>query len=334
MYLRLRRDTAAADHHRDQAAGQQVVQAVAEIPIAVLREHAQQPCVQLFLRQAGLQVQLRHILFPRFHMGGGGEDQRPREAEVGKLHFPQLAPQLLFPLPRFPQGQGHVAQAESLHFPAVPVRGNQGDQGGGQGFDPVAQGAGHLVPVAGRAGLGIAEAPGAEDEAAAFHQGIAPADAGDGTIFRDDLPGPEAQEFRRALCRASQGVRHVPRLVGDGKNPIPPLRFQGDAQALEKGHDLLRRESADGAVEKAGVAVDVFQHVLRRAVVREVAAALAGDAQLPRRALLPLQHQGLRPRLRGGQGRHEPRRAAAYDADLSPDSSHRRRIRSRPLPAP
>ena len=90
-----------------------------------------------------------------------------------------------------------------------------------------------------------------------------------------------------------------------------PLRLQRNAQALKKRLHRLRREAGDGAGEESAVVGDVLEHLLHRAVVGHVAAALAGDVQLAPQLGVALQQGDGGPPLGGGKGGHASGRAAA-----------------------
>ena len=70
------------------------------------------------------------------------------------------------------------------------------------------------------------------------------------------------------------------RPVGDREHAVSALGLERAAVLLKKGPGVRRGKARQGAVEKARVRRHVQQNVLPRAVVRDVAPALAGDEQL------------------------------------------------------
>ena len=67
------------------------------------------------------------MLFQVIDVGGGGQHQRPRQAEVGEQRLPLLGEQRLAVTE---QRQRHVAQAQAHHGPAVRVRRDKAAQAG------------------------------------------------------------------------------------------------------------------------------------------------------------------------------------------------------------
>lgn len=109
-----------------------------------------------------------------------------------------------------------------------------------------------------------------------------------------------------------QGACDVVGIVRHGEHPAAPLGLQGDAQALEKGHGVLGGKGRERPVEELPAPGAGGHHLLRRAVVGHVAAALAGDAHLaPQLPVLVKQAHRKAP-LQGGARGHQPGGAAAH----------------------
>ena len=95
-------------------------------------------------------------------------------------------------------------------------------------------------------------------------------------------------------------------------NRLFSLESQVDAQALKEGHGVLGGKSRERPVEELPAPGAGGHHLLRRAVVGHVAAALAGDAHLaPQLPVLVKQAHRKAP-LQGGARGHQPGGAAAH----------------------
>ena len=111
MALPLRRNTAELRHDRNHRPRQQAAKQGPERPVLFRPQIPYQPAVELFGRQRGLQVDVDGIPPPRHmaQMGAGAEDHRPRQAEMGEQHLPEVPVNGL--LPGFvPDGQTGVFQ--------------------------------------------------------------------------------------------------------------------------------------------------------------------------------------------------------------------------------
>ncbi len=157
------------------------------------------------------------------------------------------------------------------------------------------------------AGSGVAHPPGGQNHSIPpVFPAVPGADPNGFPIFQEDFLRLSLDDLRPCLLgETDQGVGDVPGVFGDGKDPAAPLGFQGDSQGLEQLDGLRRGKGPQGAVQKLGVAADVFLHLLRRAVVGKVAPALAGDQDLPGGALPALHHQDRKAAVGGGPGAEE-----------------------------
>lgn len=92
MNFGLRQNTNTLDHNRNHSPGQQTTQSIDEIPVGILLKLPQQPGIQLFLVQGGLQIQTNRIPFPveSSEMSGCAENHRARQAKMGKQQLPLI----------------------------------------------------------------------------------------------------------------------------------------------------------------------------------------------------------------------------------------------------
>ena len=159
----------------------------------------------------------------------------------------------------------------------------------------------HPVAVTGGAGLGIAEAPGGKDHP--IRRIFSP-----GGLYPGHSPVPDQQGFgplipavHTGLPHISlQGRHHVPGTVRHREYPVSPFGLQGHAHGLKGRFCLLGRKGVHNGVQESGVPGHVLQYRPRRAVIGHIAAALAGDGELPAEALRLFQQQHPRARKSGG----------------------------------
>ena len=159
-----------------------------KFPVGILFKVPQEPGVQLLLVQGRLQVDLQPVVRAAHapHLGAGREHQGPGDPEVGKEHLPQLPEdQLSVIVGR----ERHVPQGEALHLGAIRVRALQGHQGGPQRRHRMAQLFGDPIARPVGAGLGIAEAAGAEGRRPAVDPPLVGENCRHRAVFRQDLPG-------------------------------------------------------------------------------------------------------------------------------------------------
>ena len=281
MCLLLRRDAGELHQHRHHQPGHQPFQHIVEIPVGVFLQIPEQSLVQLLLVQGGLEIQVDVVvlLLKIPHVGAGAEDQRPGQAEVGEQQLPLLGVDRLFlPVSHL---DGHVAQGQALHPGAEILLCHQGHQAGPGGQNGVPHAAGQRIAVAGGAGKRVGHPAGGDHRRPAGVKAVLPFHAQKDAVLPPQGHGPILHHGHpRPAQGAEQGVDDVGGLVRPGKDPVPPLRLQRNAQALKKRLHRLRREAGDGAGEESAVVGDVLEHLLHRAVVGHVAAALAGDVQL------------------------------------------------------
>lgn len=131
---------------------------------------------------------------------------------------------------------------------------------------------------------------------------------------------------------ALQRRLHVGRAVRHREDAIAAFGLQRTAVDFKKRLGVGRGEARERAIEEAWIRRRVFQHVLPRAVVRHVAAALSGDEQLFAEAVVRLEQRDRRAVLRGTARGHHPGRAAADDDDALIGRAHRRHIHPRCAP--
>ena len=128
-------------------------------------------------------------------------------------------------------------------------------------------------------------------------------------------------------------VNHVARLVGNRETALSALGFQRNSQPLEILHHVRGGALRKRAVKEPGVSRNVFQHGLGIAVVRDVAAPLAGDKDLLAGLVHVFQHRHLMPLPHGGTRRPQSCRACAPDYQYIKHLSCKRRCCPRGSPA-
>ena len=132
---------------------------------------------------------------------------------------------------------------------------------------------------------------------------------------------------------ALKGVGNVVRPVRDREHAVAALGLERHAERFKQRHRILRAEAIERAVEKAPVARNVGKDGFHIAVVRYVAAAFAGDAQLLAEHFVRLEQHNMKPALRRRERAHGPGRTAADHDYISFQQSHTPRILSRRSPA-
>jgi hypothetical protein len=157
--------------------------------------------------------------------------------------------------------------------------------------------------------------------------------AADSPVLRHDIQRPLLQDPHAETAQLrTQRIDHAGRLVGLRKHAVPALRFQRAAVRFKPRHDLTWRKCVNCAVEKARIARYVREKVLRRAVVRHVAAALSGYVELFAQPVVPFQQRDLRAVFCGRNGRHHPGGAAADDKYAVIPPVHRRHTHPKGVP--
>ena len=104
-------------------------------------------------------------------------------------------------------------------------------------------------------------------------------------------------------------------LIAHGENAPAALGLQRHTRVLEKLHDVGGGKPVHRAVQKFRIADNVFQYLLWRAVVRDVASALAGYSQLFSRQSVSFVYNGIRAAAEHRSGCHKARGTAAHNGD-------------------
>ncbi len=221
------------------------------------------------------------------HMGGGRQDHGPAHAEMGKQHLPEIAVNFLVILI---DPHRRVAQAQPLQAAAqLPCRA-QRHQGPCGLYDGVSGGPGQPVAVPGAAGQRIAHAAGGHNNAGRLIVRLLPLDAPEPAVPEQQRLGPVPHDLHLQPAQVFlQRAADVKGPVRYREHPVPPLRLQRHAQALEKVHHVPAAEPGEGAVQKPPAAGHILQEFLQAAAVGHVAPALAGNIQLFAQPLIGLQ---------------------------------------------
>ena len=190
------------------------------------------------------------------------------------------------------------------------------------------------VAVAGRTGERIGQAARADDGGIAVDRALRGHNGGDGAVLRQDIRCRSVHDPpARVRIGALKGVGNVVRPVGDREHAVAALGLERHAERFKQRHRILRAKAIERAVEKAPVARNVGKDGFHIAVVRYVAAAFAGDAQLLAEHFVRLEQHNMKPALRRRERAHGPGRTAADHDYISFQQSHTPRILSRRSPA-
>ena len=251
---------------------------------------------------------------------------------MGKQQFPKvLIDGLSLRVYKFDR---NVFQGQPLHFRAVVPLLDQRDERTGRLYDRMPDRLRHGVAAAGRAGRGVGQAAGRENDTVCGHGTLRRFYAGHAAIGNGDLRRFARQDTHMVCAQEPfERIQNGLRPVRDRKNAVAALGLERAAVVFKEFLCVCGRKAREGAVEKARVRRDALQHILPRAVVRDVAAALAGDEKLFAEPAVLLQQRHLRARLRGHTGGHHARRAAA-DNDNFIRPAQRRHIHPKSAPDP
>ena len=306
-----------SDEGRDELLRQQRAERVDEIAVCVFGEIAQQAAVKRVGGQGGLEVDIEVTGITPAQIGRGGENHRPRNAEMREQHLPRFAVQLA-PVAGS-EGQPDVFQRQSHAGAAEAARRVQRHKRGLRRHDCMASRARPGVSVAGRAGLGIRKPAGGNNNTVAADGLSVHAQAGDGAVFDDESLHGGADEFHaRTAAGGHEEIGHIRGAVALREHAAAALGFGRQPALLEQRDHRLRRQRVQRGVKELGVGDDVFQKRRYIAVVRDVAAALAGDVQLAAGRAVLFKHRDRLARLRGGKRRHQPGGARADDGFIYP----------------
>ena len=110
-----------------------------------------------------------------------------------------------------------------------------------------------------------------------------------------------------------QGVGDVICLMAAREDAFPAFDLQWHPFPLEESHGVLRGKVRKGAVKKMGIAHDVRNEFLRRAIIADVTPSFSRDEKLLPCFLVLLKHEDLSPELGSVDGGGEPRGARSND---------------------
>ena len=176
---------------------------------------------------------------------------------------------------------------------------------------------GKLISCARRTSQGIGETAGADRSGPTGQIALPRGNAGHSAVFGDDLLGRSAHHpHARLFAERRHEIRHVVCIVGAGKYPVSPLGLERQAMTFKERYGICRRQPVQSAVQKAPVPGDIGHKGLDIAVVVDVAAALARDAQLFAELVVRLQQHNGQAALRRGIGTHHPGGTAADDNEI------------------
>ena len=246
--------------------------------------------------------------------GGGGQNQRPRQAKVGEQRL------ALFPEHRaavLQKRQRHVAQRKPHHLAAGRVGRDQAAQTGLGRRDRVPRLPGQLVAAAVAAGGRVADAAGGHQHRPRPQLPAVGGAHAHAAAVLDQQPFGGALQQLCAGGVAAQRLQHVGGAVALREHPAAPLGFQRHAQALEQFHRRIGRENVQRRVQKPRIVPHHRQKGRHIAVVGQVAAPLAGDQDLLSRPLgVVLQKRHAGALLAGGAGGHQAGRARTDDQQV------------------
>ena len=333
--LRILRNAGQAHKHRDHGMTRKIIERVLKVPVGIFLKITQDARVELLFIQRRLQVdgQTVAVLREVTHMRTCRQDQRAGDTEMREEHLAEVGIDLLIVL--IIDRERHVAQGKALHLGAPRVIGFQRHERGAQRRDRVAELLRKAIAVSGRAGERVRHAAGADNGCIAVNRALRGHDGGNCAVARQNIGRSGVQNAPPCVrIGALKRIGNVVRAVGDRKHAVAALSLERHAEGFKQRHRVARLEAVERAVEKASVAGDVCEHGLDIAIIRHVAAALAGDAQLLAEHLVRLKQHDAQPALRRCERTHGPGRTAADHDYISFQRFHTPRILSRRSPAP
>jgi len=117
------------------------------------------------------------------------------------------------------------------------------------------------------------------------------------------------------LASADKRADNILGSVRDGENSSSALYLERDASLLKESLGVRGVKSAQSAVKKTGICGDVLQKLLNRAIVGDVASALARNGKLSSATVVSLKESDFSSVARGAVRRHKSCRAAADDGN-------------------
>ena len=177
----------------------------------------------------------------------------------------------------FKDGQLHVAQAESHERAAGLAALDERHERRVRRDNGMPCLAREAVAVAGRAGLRIGRAAGRDDHAIRRIGFLSDAHAGHAAVLDDNVRYRSVHDGNaRAFNPEKECVDDVGSPVRHREHTVSALGLERDALFLKKRLHIRRRKRAERGIEKARIDRHIAQHLLRVAVVADVAASLAG----------------------------------------------------------
>ena len=312
--------------HRDQLPRQQAAQ-YARYGLGVAGgEVAQQAGVELLFVERRLEVEFQLHRSARaqgvHHPAAQGEDHRAAQAEIGTG---QLA-EGFGPFAAIDE-QPHqgVAQLQAGHATGEVAGHDQRHECRPFRNDAVADPGRQPAAVAGGAGERVGAAAGGEHDRVAG-QGLAPTDHPDQPTVRDQQPfhrGVGAQSHAQPSAPAVERGQHLRGLARGREDATAALNDHGQAEFGQEGKQFRGEKTVKGLAEEGAGGAEVAEEVGERGNVGQVAAALAGDAQLAPGPVHLFEHQHRCPgcgRLAGG---HQPGRTTADNEQAAGAGRHR-----------
>ena len=207
--------------------------------------------------------------------------------------------------------QRNVAQTQPLQGRAVVSL--ERDERAAQRRDRMTERFRHAEAVARRAGRGIRNSAGRQNDGRGGILPLLPFDGSNATVFDSDIQRAVAHELdAQAPELALQRGRNVERAVRHRKHALAALDLERHAEPLEKVDGVMPVEAGKRGVQKARILRHVGKQLLAIALVRHVAAALAGDVHLLAEPLVRVEQRYGSALSRGTDGGHH----AADDDDL------------------
>ena len=120
-----------------------------------------------------------------------------------------------------------------------------------------------------------------------------------------------------AFCHALQRIGNVVGVIGNGKHALAALGFERHARLFKKILHGLRRKGVQRAFEEARIGAHLLQKFLRRAVIRNIAPALSGDAELLPRFSVRLEDRYRKSTPCRRDRRHKPGGSGAGNYHIS-----------------
>ena len=134
----------------------------------------------------------------------------------------------------------------------------------------------------------------------------------DPAILCHDLSYSSLDKLRLA-CIGSKSIGNIVGIIRLRENSVTSLGFKGNTKPLEEIHSVFRRKIIESAVEKSSVADGGRDDPLHVAVIGNIAAAFAGDADFSGKFIILVENKNGEPLFKGSSCGHKSCGTAAHN---------------------